>query len=1152
MQEYFGLHGAARSWVIATHVSSHPKLLVLTKDQKEFEEVSRDLKTLIGEDRVLEFPPWELLPFEPISPSLDISGERLSTLQKLKTLESFVVVTPISQLLQKILPPEILASFEISLSRGDAIEVKTIQSLLADRGFEETSVVQDMGQFSARGSVIDLFPASYPEPIRIECELGTISSIRTFDPENQRSNSDLQTVSFGLIREFLPLSEKNGDLAAIISQVKARGKELEVPPREIAHMMSSIRSREWFSGCEWVTPLITQHLVSLFSYLPKDTSIVLNDSAGCKEALLESEAIIEERAERFTKDHEFFLPSGELFEEAKKTWEQISKISSLKLTALNLIQSEAEVTDAIQSPVQVLTHAALSVKLTAKIGTGLGLAPLKEAIKRWRSNSKTRVAFLVGSPPRAERLQRMLLTIDIDAPIEESTILQWWHDNRSPISIIIGSLRQGFELPNEKLVIVSEHELFGERSQRKGKQKKISLKKFLSSLGNLKEDDYVVHADHGIALYKGLTHITRDGYSGDFLILQYADSKLYLPVHNVARIQKFMAAEAQVPVLDKLSQPHKWLKTKQKVRAAVASLAGDLIRLYAARSIAKGWRYDPLGALDDQFAEEFQFNETPDQLKAIEETLIDLSKDSVMDRLVCGDVGFGKTEVAIRATYKVLQHARQVAVLVPTTILVEQHRRSFEKRFQGYPVKVGAVSRFYSPKANKETLASLASGELDVLIGTHRILSKDVHFKDLGLVIIDEEHRFGVKQKERLKSYRKSVDVLTLTATPIPRTLHMSLLGIRDISVIATPPTDRRVIRTYLAEHEEHVIQDAIRRELSRNGQIFFIHNRVPSLPTVVDALKNLVPEARYAFAHGQMREGELDKIMKQFLDGDIDVLVSTTIVESGLDIPNANTIIISDAPHFGLAQLYQLRGRVGRSDRQAYAYFLIPRKRKLGFDAERRLQALQSLDDLGLGFQLAVRDLEIRGAGNLLGKEQSGNVIAVGFELYSQILKEAVANLKGEELELEELIEPEVKFLGESFIPDYYIPDISERLVLYQRLASALAREEFLDLEAEIEDRFGNLPAPMKNYFDLMRCRALFKSHGVMRAEQTETKVSLTLSPKSPISMKKLESIQKKSKDSLLLSKNLVLTLKTPENRVLLPGEICALFEEIFQNIHE
>lgn len=1145
MKEYVGLHGAARSWVIASQFTEHRKLLVLTKDQKEFEEVSRDLKTLVGEEQVLEFPPWELLPFEPISPSLDISAERLQTLSKVQTNDSFIVVTPITELLKKLIPKQILSSLSTQIYKTQNIEIEQIIKLLNDRGFEETSIVQDLGQYGARGNVIDFFPASTNRPIRVEISKGSITEIRIFDPETQRSVLDLDYVEIGLIREFIPASE----VAPIISYIKSRGKELEVPPREIAHMMSQIKSKTWFSGCEWISPLITTSNETLLSFIPKETKFVLNDALGCEESIFDLEAVIQEREKRFSKDHEFFIPSELIYENAKKIFTDVKSKTEFKLSPIELISNEIN-DDLKKSPVQILSHAALSVKLTSKIGTGAGLSPLKSAVKDWRSNSQTRIAFLVGSEPRAERLQRMLLTIDIDAPIENTPLLTWWSDGRSPVSIIIGSLRQGFELKKERLVVISEQELFGERSQRKGKTKRVSLKKFLSSLGNLKEEDYVVHSDHGIAQYKGLTHIERDGYSGDFLILQYADSKLYLPVHNVARIQKFTAAEAQVPALDKLSQPHKWAKTKQKVRAAVASLAGDLIRLYAARSIAKGWRYDHIGALDDQFAEEFQYNETPDQLKAIEDTLIDLSKDSVMDRLVCGDVGFGKTEVAIRATYKVLQHARQVAVLVPTTILVEQHKRSFEKRFEGYPVKIGAVSRFYSSKANKEALSKLASGEIDVIIGTHRLLSKDVHFKDLGLVVIDEEHRFGVKQKERLKSYRKSVDVLTLTATPIPRTLHLSLLGIRDISVIATAPADRRVIRTYLAENEEHIIQDAIRRELGRNGQVFFIHNRIPSLPTVADFLQGLVPEARIAFAHGQMREGELDAIMKRFLDGEIDVLISTTIVESGLDIPNANTILISDAPHFGLAQLYQLRGRVGRSDRQAYAYFLIPRKRKLSFDAERRLQALQSLDDLGLGFQLAVRDLEIRGAGNLLGKEQSGNVLAVGFELYTQILREAVANLKGEEIELEELIEPEVKFLGESYIPEFYIPDISERLVLYQRLASSMRDEEFLDLESEIEDRFGNIPAPMKNYLDLMRCRSLFKMFGVIRAEQNVNKISLTLSPKSPISGKKLESLQKNLKESLSFSKNLVLSLKHPEGRVFLPGEAHAVFEDIFEKI--
>ncbi len=506
---------------------------------------------------------------------------------------------------------------------------------------------------------------------------------------------------------------------------------------------------------------------------------------------------------------------------------------------------------------------------------------------------------------------------------------------------------------------------------------------------------------------------------------------------------------------------------------------------------------------------------------------MDMASHKIMDRLVCGDVGFGKTEVAIRAAYKSIQHARQVAVLVPTTILAEQHYRTFLDRFRDYPVKIGALSRFYDSKANKSTLEKVESGDIDIVIGTHRLLSRDVQFKDLGLLIIDEEHRFGVAQKERLKQFKKNVDVLTMTATPIPRTLHMSLLGIRDISIISTPPVDRRAIRTYISTYDENLIRDAIMREVHRGGQCFFVHNRIDSIDVITAELSRLVPEARFRYAHGQMGESRLEPVILSFLAGDFDVLVCTTIIESGIDMPHTNTIIVDRADRYGLAQLYQLRGRVGRSDRQAYAYFLIPESRKLGLEAQKRLKALQSLDDLGLGFNLAIRDLEIRGAGNLLGREQSGSVVAVGYELYSKILKEAILNLKGEELSLEESIDPEVKISSSAYIPDAYIPDISERLVLYQRFASLSETDEASELSHEIEDRFGPLPEEVENLTELMRYRALLKRYGVLRAEQSAHGFTLYFSPRATVDAARIMNLVKERSDEFKFSKNLALSMK-------------------------
>lgn len=1106
MKHYF-----AKAWFIGELLRNSRRLLVITHDQKTREELTYDLETIVGDAR--PFPSWELLPYEAISPSPDITASRISSLNSLSG--EFLVVTQASELLRKTIPLELIKNRSINLKIGESVSSDSLESL----GYTHTSLVSEVGQYGARGDVIDIFPVGYKNPVRLEGR-DRIVSIREFDPESQRSLNILESLRILRIREsLLPDSSLIPNLA----------KASEAPPSEEKDLLRKIDSGKFFEGCEWLSP---KHS-TILEMLPKDTKILLLEKDKIYEALEEEENLIFERFNRMREEHRIVLEPSYLF----------SNVSKVK----NLLK-ESESFDSLytKKAPKVLPQAELKIKTISKIGSGDVFLPLRSNIKEWREDLNHRMAFIVGTKERAERFKRILLNhVEIDSPILETTLVKWFNETKDPVAILIGSLKSGFILKDQGLSVISEEELFGERSFRQKKAKRVSLKKLLASLGNLSEGDYVVHTDSGIAKYEGIVHRSGDEYEGDFLVLRFADSKLFVPVHNVSKVQKFVAADGQIPQLDKLSNPYKWIKTKKKVRESVAVLAGDLIKLYAARSIAKGWRYDHIGALDDQFAESFPFDETPDQAKAIEESLNDLASDRPMDRLVCGDVGFGKTEVAIRAAYKVVQHRRQVAVLVPTTILVEQHKRSFEKRFGGYDITIEGVSRFSSPKKNKEVLGKLSNGDVDIIIGTHRLLSKDVSFKDLGLVIIDEEHRFGVKQKEKFKALKKSVDVLTLTATPIPRTLHMSLLDIKDISIIATPPADRRLIRTYISD--DSIVEDAIQRELKRNGQVFFVHNKIPQLATFAHRIKEMFPEANVAFAHGQMNERDLERIMKQFLEREIDILISTTIVESGIDIPNANTIIISDAPNFGLAQLYQLRGRVGRSSRQAYCYFLVPRSKKLSIDAEKRLEALRSLDDLGLGFQLAVRDLEIRGAGNLLGKEQSGNVISVGFELYSQILKEAVANLKGEELELDELIEPEVRFLGSAYIPEDFIPDISERLILYQRLSGARSDDDFRELKEEISDRFGNLPREFQSYFDLMRCRALFKQKGILRAEQKETEILLTLSPRASFSMDKLEKVLS---DSISLSKNLILSIKT--KRALEPGEILGVCYQIFETIEE
>jgi transcription-repair coupling factor (superfamily II helicase) len=664
---------------------------------------------------------------------------------------------------------------------------------------------------------------------------------------------------------------------------------------------------------------------------------------------------------------------------------------------------------------------------------------------------------------------------------------------------------------SERFQIISEKEIFPDLSLRKSVSGAASVRRFLGSVSQLSENDYVVHIDYGIGVYRGLREMQVDQAISDFLELEYAEgSKLFVPVENIGRVQKYSGAEGRTPALTKLGGKT-WEKAKRKVRENVAELAGQLLHVMAEREISKGISFGEIDSEDREFAASFPFEETPDQGSAIAEVLADMARVRPMDRLVCGDVGYGKTEVALRAAFKAANAGKQTAILVPTTVLADQHFSTFRERLADTAVQVSCISRFFSTAENKATLARIADGQTDIVIGTHRLLQRDVRFKDLGLLIIDEEHRFGVAHKEKLKRYRSQVDVLTMTATPIPRTLQMSLTGIRELSLIETPPVNRQVIRTYLATYENSIVREAVLREIGRGGQVFYIHNRVGNIGLIADELAELVPEARIEFAHGQMKERELEKVMHRFVRHEIDVLVSTTIVESGLDIPNANTIIIRRADMFGLAELYQLRGRVGRSARRAYAYLLVSDPKTLGAEAKKRLQVLQSLDDLGVGFRLALQDMEIRGAGNLLGRDQSGQVAVVGFDLYSRILKDAVAELRrqrkapGDPVE-RPVVDPEMHTGFPAHIPPVYMPDVAERLLLYQRLIELADEEQAEAILDEIEDRFGKPPDDVRVLVELMALRAQLKAAAISRFTFRDSVISIDFHPEMELNAKRVQ----------------------------------------------
>lgn len=1126
---YVGVHGGAQAWALAELTQHNPQLVVITKDRNSAEEMVSDLQLFVRDRPIHYFPAWETLPFEPVSPQTLISAQRLAILHLIGQVSSYVIVTSVDAIAQRVPPHQLFQGAAFTIQSGQQLAHVDLAQSLQRCGFTSASVVEEIGEVAIRGNVIDFFPAQTDRPVRVEfkdtSESQIIQRLSFFDSESQRTLAACQSILVTPVRECFDakvLGLSNEEFEQSLLRLKARGKELELPPRAIVRALSAFKTGTDFPAIELLHIIATAQLPSLFEVLPSSAALVLKSEIELSRSIDAFDELVAEREERAKSEQHIFPTRQAMYLSAEEVTAALKQRKYHLIDPLDILDEERKNYQTVS--LRSLSNSTLTLKMQGKVGSGNALKPLQAALDQLRRTGNE-IAFVVGAAQRAERLKKILLEVGFDAAVFDGSASDWLaRAPRQPITILLGHLSSGFQLPSRRLVFISENEIFGERSHRRAAPSKTSLKRLMNSLSQLKEDDFVVHIDYGIGVYRGLKHLSIEGVEGDFLHVEYADSRLYLPVQSIGKIQKFSAAEGQVPVLDKLSTAT-WFKTKQKVKESVITLAGDLIKLYATRTIAKGWRFEPPGAEDERFADGFPFDETADQRRAIDEVLVDLGSDKPMDRLVCGDVGFGKTEVAMRAAFKCAQHARQVAVLVPTTILVEQHRQNFVNRFLGYPIKIGAVSRFYSSQDNKQTLASLTSGDLDIIIGTHRLLSKDVQFKDLGLLIIDEEHRFGVKQKELLKQLKKNVDVLTLTATPIPRTLHMSLLGIRDISIISTPPHDRRVIRTYVAENSEHLIRDTLLRELQRGGQAFIVRNRIEGIDLFTQNLRALVPEARFEFAHGQMEEHQLENIMQRFIKREIDILVSTTIVESGLDIPNANTIIIDRADTFGLAQLYQLRGRVGRSSRQAYAYLMIPPAKKLGAEAQQRLKALQSLDDLGLGFNLAVRDLEIRGAGNLLGKEQSGSVLAVGFDMYTRILKEAVLNLKGEELALEETVEPEVKLGSDAFIPDDYIPDVSERLVLYQRLASMVDSAEAQELSAEIEDRFGPMPEEVVNLIDLMRLRAYLRRLGITKLEFNAPRLVISMSPRARIDAQKIVELAQKQPETFKFGKNLTLS---------------------------
>jgi len=1051
-------------------------LVIFTPDSKSSEDMARDMGFFIGSSKdIYSFPSYGLPPYHEASPPTETMHQRLSCLLSLCSSAPIVVVSSMEACLRRTIPCDIFLSFVVSLTKGCKTELEALVRSLTEGGYARVNTVESAGEFAVRGGIVDVFPPSIAFPIRLELEGDRVASLRGFDPDTQRSTDEIQEVLVPPAREVI-LNEES--LACGEENLKRLSDEMDLARRKREEIWEGLRSPE--TGFqENFLPIFYSAPGSLLDYLPSSSLVVIDDRRAVEESAGE---LLRNAAERHRKAaSQRPVPTPEsLFLSLEEFSSRLKRLHNLFLEPLKgLPEPDFEFNVSLPPQVREKYRTSVLDQYASEVGDWL--------------DKGLRVFFVSQDPERFIRLfeghhlkLRMLQT-PFFKELREGTF--------SDSSILIkGSLSSGFVLASEGVAIVSEEDIFGPKRKFRPFH---SARPYLS-YADLKEGNYVVHTLYGIGLYKGLQHLLAGGIGGDYLFLEYAGGdRLYLPVYGMRYLQKYHSGGEGRPTLDRLGTLS-WKRRRKKVEDSLKEMAEELIKIYAMKKTLPGFSFTLPDAHFEEFEATFPFEETPDQKKAIEDVLDHMHKGEAMDRLVCGDVGFGKTEVAIRAAFKAAMDLKQVAVLVPTTLLAHQHFRNFAERLKPYPIIVEMLSRFVPRKKQAEIIERLREGRVDIIIGTHRLLQDDVSFKDLGLLIIDEEHRFGVAAKEKLRKLRASIDVLSLTATPIPRTLQMSLSGIRDLSVIATPPPDRRAIQTLVAPFDEDIICEAVERELARGGQVFFVHNRVKSLPAMADLLRNLFPQARLGVAHGQMDDRELEKTMVEFLERKIDILACTAIVESGLDIPNANTMLINKANAYGLAELYQLRGRVGRSSETAYAYLLVP-EGELSGESRKRLQALRDFMELGSGFRLALQDLEIRGAGNLLGSEQSGHIASVGYDLYCDLLEDAVRNLKGEGVEEE--INTEVSVPFPAYLPESYVKGTGERLIAYKRLAMAVSETELYGLEEELRDRYGPLPPEAANLFLMLGLKLCAKPLKVTRLDVGKSKVMLTFHETTPLS---------------------------------------------------
>lgn len=1079
-----GISGSARTLLLASLVRTRQEpLLVVTDSLSQMEELAGDLENLLTADEVYQFPVEEVLAAEVATSSPNYRLQRVQALNALNSHRPVVVVTAVSGLRRNIVAPDFFAQSTLKIKVGGELDPEEARNRLSAMGYQLQKMVLRPGDFAIRGSIIDIYALNTDNPVRVDLFDTEVDSLRFFDASTQKSIDNLKEVEVlpatdlilppaefprvkaGLTKEYDQLKAALADGDEDISQ--------QVNNR-FTPLLAALGDRRLPSTMLEFSNLLYPEHHSLLDYLSAEGAVYLDDFGRLKE----------------TANQQAAEDQGWLKDKVK--YHQLTTAPQLgnDLDALVKNDHHAQVFGALFKKGMGNLRFSQLVELTSRpMQRFFGQMPLlKSELQRWVDQGQT-VVLLAANQERRKQIAQTLA--DFNVPAIE-TGLDDLIVNR--VQLVAGSLDNGFEMPAAGLVVITEGEMFKQVKKRRHRPQKLANAERIKSYTDLKPGDYVVHVNHGIGIFSGIKTMEVDGVHQDYMIINYRNNaQIFVPVTQLNLVQKYVSAESKTPRINRLGG-NEWAKTKRRVASKVEDIADELVDLYAKREAAKGYAFPADDYLQDQFDANFPYTETRDQLRSIKEIKRDMEKPRPMDRLLVGDVGYGKTEVAMRAIFKAVTGGKQVAFLVPTTVLAQQHFDTLSKRFAGFPVKIALMSRFKTGKELKETDAGLADGSIDIVVGTHRILSKDVQFKDLGLVIIDEEQRFGVKHKERLKELKNNVDVLTLTATPIPRTLNMSMLGVRDLSVLETPPAGRFPIQTYVMEQNDGAIRDGIMREMQRGGQVYYLHNRVNDIEETVVKLQNLVPEAQIGYIHGQMSENELETVLYEFVQGNYDVLVTTSIIETGVDIPNVNTLFVENADHLGLAQLYQIRGRIGRSNRVAYAYFMYQPNKVLTEQGEKRLAAIRDFTELGSGFKIAMRDLSIRGAGNILGKQQHGFIDSVGYDLYSAMLNEAVAKKQGKKKTSR--ADAEVELGVEAYLPDSYINDQRQKIELYKTIRQAQDDDELLEIQGDLIDRFGDYPTAVGNLLLISKLKQHADEAMIKQIKRQRDNIMITFTP--------------------------------------------------------